>query len=296
MRYERLTLALAIAGCNPVFDLQRTELLDGRPAILDAPIEYPDRDRDAIPDPEDPCIASIADLKIDWDGDAYPNESDGCPFDYESVDTDQDGIYDECDPLPSLDGDRRRCIMAFQNPSINRELWLPRTGDEAAWGLLALNGLIGNGTGTLVAAESIEAPATTSYDVSIYAGNPIPPATDASVTFWIRAGTTAAATDVGCEIRGNDTTSELRFHGAVSAPVTIPRRMLGQWKLFVTIEPSVSGRANVRCTASHDFVTRTVIAREVTIPAGRVGLSVRDAQVSVGGLIVIERDDAPVLE
>lgn len=295
MRCE-LVIALACAGCNPVFDLQRTELLDGPPVFLDAPIEYPDRDRDAVPDPEDPCIASIADLKIDWDGDAYPNETDGCPFDYENVDGDQDGIYDECDPLPALAGDRRRCIMAFQNPSINRELWLPRTGDEQAWSLLALNGLNGSGTGTLVASESIEAPMTTSYDVSVYASNPTAPATDASFTFWIRTGATAAATDVGCEIRGNATTSELRFHGAPSTPLSIPRRLLGQWKLFVTIEPTVTGRANVRCAASHDFMTRTAISREVSLPEGRAGVSVRDAQVSVGGLIVIERDDAPVLD
>ncbi len=295
MRRElSISIAVGCAGCNAAFDLRRTELVDGPPVYLDAASTFPDRDRDGVPDPEDACIASIADLKIDWDGDSYPNESDGCPFDYENLDTDGDGIYDECDPLPAIAGDRRRCIMAFQNPSINRALWAPQVGDEATWNLFASYGLVGVGTGRLVATESIEAPATTSYDVSFYASVPAP-ATEGSITFWARASAAPAATDVGCEIRGDATTSELRFHGAAVPPVAIPRRLLGQWKMYVTIEPTISGRANVRCTAIHDFATRTTIAAEVALPSGRAGFSV-DGHVIVAGVIVIERDDAPTLE
>jgi hypothetical protein len=156
-------LGLAGLGCNAVYGLEPTRLADG--GLFDAGPELSivDRDRDGIHDPDDPCIASIADRKVDWEGDGYPNEIDGCPFDFESFDADGDGIYDECDPLPALAGDHVRCIMAFQNPSITRELWFPRPADGATWYMLGLNGVTGTGTGALVASESFEAPVTTSY-------------------------------------------------------------------------------------------------------------------------------------
>jgi hypothetical protein len=304
MRGDRLTTRSLVAtiglglapGCNAVYDLELTQLADG--GTLDAAPELPfvDRDRDGIHDPDDPCIASVADRKIDWEGDAVANEIDGCPFDYESYDDDGDGIYNDCDPLPALGGDRVRCIMAFQNPSITRALWTPRSQGSATWYMLNLNGVTGVGTGVIVANESFEAPVTTSYDVTLNAGAPIAPASEGMLTFWIRTNPEPSPDDLGCAIRGTTVASELRLLGATgTAPVTIPRRLLGGWKLQVTIAPGVAGRANVRCTVIHDFVTRTMVAAEVVLPPGTVGFGVDSATGILHGLTVIERDDEPAL-
>jgi hypothetical protein len=304
MRGERLTtcslaaamLGLSGLGCNAVFDLDPTRLAEG--GVFDAGPDpaFVDRDRDGIHDPDDPCIASIADRKVDWDGDSYPNETDGCPFDYESYDVDGDGIYDDCDPLPALAGDRVRCIMAFQNPSITRELWTARAGGGATWYMLNLNGVTGVGTGLIVANESFEAPVTTSYDVTLYTSAPMAPATEGALTFWIRTNLEPSPADLGCEIRGTAVESVVRLLGAPAAPpVTIPRRLFGAWKLQLTLAPGAAGRADVRCSVIHDYVTRTTVAAEVVLPPGTVGFGVDSVTAILHGLTVIERDDVPAL-
>lgn len=188
--------------------------------------------------------------------------------------------------------------MAFQSAPINLLLWQPRAGDAATWSLFATNGLTGTGTGTLVATERIEAPATTSYDANFYAGAPIAPATHGSLTLWLRTNATPSVSDVGCEIRGDATESMLTLHGA-GAPMSVPvaRRLLGSWKLQATLEPGVSGRANVRCVALYysTMWVRATIAAEVVLPAGFAGFGVTDVTATLAGMTVLERDDAPAL-
>jgi hypothetical protein len=285
----------ALGGCNQIFGVHDTDLNDAGVVEIDAP-EPPDRDRDGLADPDDPCIASIADAKADYEGDGFLNESDGCPFDYESVDTDGDMLFDECDPLGMVDGDRVRCIMAFQNPVITRELWFPRAGD-AAWNIFGLSGINGTGTGTMVVAEHTEAPVTTSYDLLVHTGPVMSPATDAAVTLWVRTNEMPAGSDVGCEVRGDGSASKLTLLGAAApTSASIARAFAGSWKLQVTLEPGVSGRANVRCStrAWNGAVDGTVKAA-ITLPPGRLGLGVEASSATFAGLTVIERDDAPAL-
>lgn len=297
MRREILISAVACAGCNQVYGIDQTFLLDAAVIDIDAPVEPAlDRDRDEIPDVEDSCIASIADAKVDWEGDGYANEIDPCPFDYESFDTDGDAIFDDCDPFVMQAGDRVRCVMAFQSPTINVLLWRPR--ETGVWNQLAQNGMTGIGTGTLVATEQIEAPITTSYDASFYASAPIAPATHGSLTLWLRTNTTPSPSDVGCEIRGDATTSTLTLRGAATTmSVPVARRLLGSWKLQATVEPAVSGRSNVRCVALYysTMWNRATVAAEIALPAGFAGVSVADVTGTFAGLLVVERDDAPDL-
>src|SRR5688572_17477070 len=137
-RRSELLACVALAGCNTVFGLER-----GVP--WDAPVDDgrlpADRDRDGIVDRDDPCIASITDFKSDLDFDGNPNETDHCPADFDTFDSDGDQIFDDCDPLPQFDNDRRRCFMSFPNPTLTRELWLPR-GDATVWELVTFSSIV----------------------------------------------------------------------------------------------------------------------------------------------------------
>jgi hypothetical protein len=286
---------LLASACNSIFDVRETGLYDAAGAGIDAEIP-PDRDRDGIPDPDDPCIASIADPMADYDGDSFPNGTDGCPFDYEQADGDGDGVYDECDPLETLPGETRRCVMAFQNPTITRELLRPRPADIATWNLLGLSGISGVGTGTLVSVEHFEAPVTTLYDLVVYGGFAMSP-TPAGVTLWLRTNATVSASDVGCQLRGDASSTTLTLLGATPAQtVTIPKGFQRGWKLEAIIEPSVTTAPNVRCSAREPgATTRSVLAAQIALPAGTPGLGIEAAQAMFGGLLVLERSDTPPL-
>lgn len=297
MRRPDLLLLVACAGCNTVFGVTTTGVIDADVTHSDvAPDAPPDRDRDGVHDFEDPCIASVADGIGDFEGDAYVNGTDGCPFDYENLDSDGDTIYDECDPFVALAGDRRRCIMAFQNPTITRELLVPRANDQAVWNLLNLTGITGMGTGTLVAVEQLEAPFTTSYDLPFHAAPAVGSTAESAVMLWIRTNAAAAAGDVGCQLRGNSSSSQLSLVGSNVPPVAIALAFQGSWKLQATIEPSVTGRVNVRCRVQSWFSTTSVSLRgELSLPPGTAGFGIEEARVVIGGFVVLERDDAPPL-
>ncbi len=297
---RRDLIALACTGCSQVFDISPTILVDAAPLYLDAaPPAPPDRDRDGIVDADDPCISSIADPLADYEGDSYPNGTDACPFDYEldNTDSDGDGVFAVCDPFPSLAGERRRCIMAFQNPTITRELLVPRTEDTATWDLLSPTNITGIGTGTILAAERIEAPAplVTTYQTLFYA-SPATTGGTAGAILWLRAGASAQPSDVGCQVRGTSSAATLTLLGAPSPTSAALPAGITSWKVTATFAPSVGGRSNVRCAALPGFGdgTPVVVAAEIALPDGAAGFGV-DGTVSSGGLWILERDDLPPL-
>ena len=293
LRFRDSLFVLALApGCNQVYGLEPTKLRDDVDAM-----GLPDRDRDGIPDPEDGCISAGADLTADSDVDGAINMEDLCPFYFsESADADADNVYDECDPLPMLGGDRRRCVMAFQSPTINSELWAPRTGESSTWNLLGTTGLTGQGSGALVAEERFEGPVTTSYTLAI--APVVPPTTTSAVTLWLRTRETSAASDVGCELRGDGTSSRLKILGSTPvASVQIARPVGSAAQLQATISPTApSGRANVRCRVhvANTFMFPTVSA-EVALPAGNLAFAVDGAAWRFVGLMIMDRDDSPAL-
>ena len=294
MRLRCEPALVLLAGCNQFFGNTPTELIDAAPLVDEGP-DFGARDRDRIPDPMDPCIQSVWDREADWDGDSYPNKTDGCPFDYEQADADADNIYDECDPFPSAGGDRQRCVMAFRNPTLNAELWTPRDGSDLAWNMLA--GLVANGTGSIVADESFEGPRVTSYEVVSYASNPTDGASDGAVTVWVRAGTTASPSDVGCEVTGTATSSQLAIVGAPNVvPAMVSSPLVRLARIDATIEPGEA--TNLRCTAM--FLTQTnfaviTVKGHVELVPGHVAFGVRNATAIFSALEVTERDDAPPL-
>jgi hypothetical protein len=290
----RCELLLLLAGCNQVFGNTPVELVDARPLVDEGP-DFGDRDRDGIPDPDDPCIQSIWDREADWDGDSYPNKTDGCPFDYESFDTDADAIFDECDPFAQLAGDRWRCIMAFRNPTLNAELWTARDGTDMTWSVL--QALTANGTGSLVADESFEAPGVTSYDLVVYSGTGLEAGSDAAATLFIRAGSSSSPSDVGCEVSGNATSSQLSMVGVAGiAPATIAQPIVRMNKISATIAPGEA--VNVRCEARFfglTGITSISVKGHVDLPPGHVAFAARNAGATFQALSVYERDDAPPL-
>jgi len=223
------------------------------------------------------------------------NSADDCPFGFDDTDADADGICVEADALPMLEGDRVRCLMSFRNVRLNNDLWIPR-GDASAWNLFVLGTIGGRGTGTVVAAETLEATGTTGYSVQLQVIDRPDPALPTGVTFWLRTTETAAASDVGCEVRGDGASSTVRVVGGTNpsaiATVTQPINMLVLAQ--AVIEPGTTGRANVACTARWWSVTSTV-TDAVILPPGRFGFSLENAAGYMLSLVVTERDDAPAL-
>jgi hypothetical protein len=291
-----VTLAFVCTGCNALYGIQATQLIDAAPAgEQDSEPPPPDRDRDGIADSIDPCLASISDTLGDWDGDGLISTEDPCPFGFDETDADGDGLCVEADPLPLAPGDRMRCPMAFNNIRLNSEAWLPR-GDAAVWQLLLAGRLGGRGTGTLVAVESFEAPVSTGYVAQVRANPRVDTAAPGGVTIWLRTTDTAATTDVGCEVRGNETSTTVRLVGgaAPTAMSTVTQPLSTLVRLHAVIEPGVTGRRNVLCTA-HWSSASTTVTDELVLPPGRFGFSLENVTGFLQTLGVTERDDAPLL-
>jgi hypothetical protein len=280
---------VGLGGCNRVLGLDATRLIDAG-AIDDAHGFSTDRDRDGILDDVDPCIASIADNYADNEGDGSANDVDSCPFGYDESDGDGDGIVNECDPFPALGGDRIRCTMTFQSATINRALWRVHAGE---WNLVNTN-LNARTPGTLLAEESLEAMATTSYDAIIYTSAPSAP--EAALTLWLRADP-LAGDGLGCEVRGTTTTATLRIRGTSATSAAIDQGVHRIAKLQATLAPlAPPGTPNVRCAAWFiSTPTPLVVTTEAAWPAGRVGITFEAMTGVWNGLQIFERDDVPAL-
>jgi hypothetical protein len=122
-----VVLLLGLAGCNQLFGLQETALIDAAEAVVD------DQDSDGVLDSIDNCpaVANAGQLDMDGDligdvcdscsfqftesfdrdGDGLPPSTDNCPdvINGNQLDADADGIGDACDPSPSTP-DTLRCF------------------------------------------------------------------------------------------------------------------------------------------------------------------------------------------
>ena len=265
-----LLIAVIAPGCDRVFGLDRSP----DAAALDGPIV--DLDGDLVPDEIDPCIATDADAAGDYDGDGRLNGSDVCPFNTDhSVDTDNDGIPNSCDPFPSSAGDRSRCVMTFASVSLASALWQPRSG-EIPWGATPnlLHAVAAAGqVATVIAAESLEGTTTTTYHAPFRFDEL---GRFGSITLWLRADPGApSAADIGCRYQADNIDSRMGVigpnglrdaHLLNSQPGTNTLRIAAS---VTTVGPN----AAVICRFDLDG-TQNVSMTNETLPAGRFGFSV----------------------
>lgn len=281
---------VALTACNAAFGIESTRLIDA-PVIGDDAPSPPDRDRDGVPDPDDPCIASIADGKGDWNGDGLSNEDDACPFGYDdSANQDGDGLCNECDPLPMDAGDRLRCLMSFQNVRLTRDLWFPR-GGAATWNLLATFGIVGQGTDVVVAAESFEGSVTTGYVAQFAVGTLTGGASQGGVTLWLRTNSTASAVDIGCEARGDGSSTTVALRGSSAAPQTVPQPIQRVSRIHAVVAATTTGGTNVSCRVNWLGLVEAVVSSQVALPPGHVGFGIESINAMLQTLVVTDRDD-----
>lgn len=289
-----LLVAAVIGGCNQIYGISSTELVDAAP---DADTR-PDRDVDGIADIEDSCIAPAADLAEDSDGDGIPNASDSCPFALPSTNGDGDGVDDACDAFVDMAGDRHLCTMRFLRLETTAALWKARPGEsDFAIG----NGyLIGFGQKSalmsFVAQERIVPPTGTSQvQVAFAATRPF------TFRLWVSAQPTPSAEDVACDVTGDDqgvTVSLVGVTGEVKTPGTIPALPDSGISFAVQFQPNKTG-PNVVCAAFYDNGIgggSAFAGGHFDGPLGQQGMAViGDTSASVSTLVTHHREDQPQL-
>jgi hypothetical protein len=151
-------------------------------------------------------------------------------------------------------------------------------------------GIVVNGAGTIVAAESFEGPSVTHYDLRANVTT-----TGGSVTLWLRANAEPAATDLGCRLAGNAGGTQLVMFGSTAMPQQAASALQQQISLRATVvRDAPAGVPNVRCTARLSSGATLTTTGSVALPAGTVGLAAAAADVIFEGLITYERDDNPL--
>jgi hypothetical protein len=291
VRVAGLVFLGVFAGCNSLFGLEATEL---RPE-LDASLRpdgdpHADLDRDGIKDVVDSCIAPAADGLIDSDGDGVPNGKDICAFDTDVAgDSDGDGFGDVCDPYPSLVGDRLRCLMTFSDPDMDIVMWKARDTVAMPWVLYEPRALQGF-EGSIVADWPFESSAVTTYEIR---GRFIMPTTG-DFAVLPRAGLIPLPTDVGCKLSISGAAWTLDTVPSSGAPVPVPviTALSVQFRMLVTMAPKATGN-NLGCSLTIGSAPSTVATR-VTLPEANLGFST-SARVTIQGIVIYERDDAPPL-
>jgi len=287
----RVVLAVAcLAGCNAIYGLEPTTTKP--PADADTRL---DRDHDGIADAEDPCIAGEFELTLDFDADGLTLD-DPCPFDAETTDQDTDGIPDACDPFPQLGGDRRRCISTFANTDLSTSLWQARA-NELPWvvhpGSLRTSF---DEVRSAVAAEILEAPVSTTYEVRGYQ-NHNSGDTMRSLAFWIRGGPAPSAADVWCAIRTDNTASQVVIESrdqpsAIASAMGPPILSTTTFRIAITIEPAGT-TANLACRVDLAGTTTALSLTaqgSLAMPAGTFGFFASNIFASVQRLSIFERD------
>jgi hypothetical protein len=287
-------LAILAPSCNQVFDLDKT-----RPAPDpggDGGMMGIDLDLDDIPDDQDPCVAAATDFTQDEDQDEIINGEDPCPLDDTTqtpVDGDGDTIPNTCDPFPASGGDRKRCTMTFNNPDLNMRLW-HESDALAEWetGAGVLHTAGAQGVANLVSTIRIDGSAQPSYDVQMTAN-----ANGGGFHFvrvWARAADPATRDDVGCELSGDAGSVRIAVVLGDGRDVGTPTTVFAPFPSGIDLRVQMSAGPsslvpNMRCSFAWQSVRHTVTAPQA-LPAGQVGFGVDNAQLSVTGLVVYDRD------
>lgn len=129
-------LALCLAGCNQVFDLEQTIAIDA---------DLADVDGDGVVDSTDNCPTLANADQANSDGDAFGDACDTCPVlaSSSSHDEDRDHLGDDCDPCPGApdfgvdtDGDGIGDLCDLQSAGVvanHRMAFDPFVAPSTAW-------------------------------------------------------------------------------------------------------------------------------------------------------------------
>lgn len=284
MRWGAASLLL-VCACNQVFGIEPVVQTTVDANLMDADLRA-DIDADGLADVVDPCIAGPIDELLDLDFDDIPSGVDACPFDANVADGDQDGLAASCDLFPALAGDRRRCVMSFRDYDLNPLLWQPRPG-QPGWDVRAMTHRAAS-VGTIVAVTALEGAVTTSVQVYGLVG-----ATANGGTFRliVRGSPFTPLTDTGCEITRRTASYELGL--LPPGPVATLDAQGQYFLLTATLVPGPTPGPNLRCTLHNLEGGIASIVEKVELPGGRVALSATNIDLTLFGLGVYERDDAP---
>lgn len=289
MRWGAGSLLLA-CGCNQLFGIEHTVQSTVDANLMDADLRA-DIDADGLADIVDPCIAGPIDELHDLDLDGIPNGVDTCPFDAAKADVDQDGVSGACDVFPVLPGDRRRCVMSFRDYDLNPLLWRPRPGEEG-WDVTYMTARSAR-SGTIVAVTPLEGTGTTTIEVHASLGVGPTSADGGTFRLIVRGNPVTAGTDTGCEVTRGIGGLDLATVPA-GVKTSVPTAS-SDFLLSATFVPSGTTDApNLRCTLDTLGGVVGSFALNVELPGGRVALSATNLDVTVKGLGVYERDDAPL--
>jgi hypothetical protein len=151
---------------------------------------------------------------------------------------------------------------------------------------------------TLMATETVEAPTVTTMDV-YGTVMPSPGSTSATFQLWLRTNDVASAGDIGCELAGDSGITHVTVLGTATV-LTVPVAVYSLFRMRATIEPAVQAVSNVRCQVTlfngmPGGMALQAIADKVVFAPGHVGLTSSGATVSVFGIALYDRDDAPPL-
>ena len=292
---DRLAVAALLAGCNQIYGLDPTTVVDAGPFI--------DLDLDGVADSADRCLAPVRDEMDDLDADGVRAKDDPCPMGVGSANADGDALPDVCDPFPSAGGDRLRCYMSFGSTELNARLWKLR-GTATEWtsreGELYAGIPANDVTSGFVSTLDLEVGKQTTFETFVALANGID-AGPYAFRVWARAADAPNNAELGCEISGNAGSVRLAVVRGDDMDIAATTVMTGfpltvDGVLFrLTIAPSGAG-ADIRCTFEwNNFAARSAKAHVDQMVPGRFAFGTQNLAANVAALAIYDRDDVQPL-
>jgi hypothetical protein len=268
---------LALTGCNAVFDVRDTRVVDA---------EIPsDRDADGVIDIIDNCPDVPNTDQDDGDGDQTGDACDDCPLlaNAQDVDRDDDGLGDACDPHPAAAGDCLVLFDTFSDPDRFFDGWdvsttnptpmvTPRAGDVVLHYQPGFNlGILAKGTPGLL-------------DIAVKATSPT-----GNATVIAAAGVSSGTMGYWCSLQEPNNTVVVygpscpSIFGSVIPPVT------GAPDAFVHLFIEDAGASvTTSCRADHGFSIGTAVVKGCgRITGGGAGVIVAGEDVTVEAVAIV---------
>jgi hypothetical protein len=301
----RVALVVALAGCNEIYGLEAT-------TVVDAAIGALDTDGDSVADTTDNCIAIANAAQTDTDGDGTGDACDPCSFAFNpaldrdedgltaaadncpaipnatQTDGDADGIGDACDPNPTT-ADAVRCYADLAT-DVSRA-W-PLNGPWKALGTDASALLVHTPPTTPPFWLGANASGLAPSHIAIQIATTPPGTTTTGATTGVAVAATDETASAACELVREGTALMLRISdsaGVADSPVTTS----GQ-RMFVTLEyRRIARGTTLRCTSLLEDGTRTEVTRttDAMIDPAVIYLTSTNASALFRGVTIYDTKD-----